>query len=138
VLPLYEQWRRSGDRFTAAERAARGIGGPQADPDADGRPNLLEYALGTAPRQSDTSPGTPALTLVATTPGPTPALTFSRIADPLLVYRVESSPDLAAWTEVWTSTGAQNLSGPVSVPAAAPLSTANPRRFFRLGLGHIE
>lgn len=138
VLPLYEQWRRSGDRFTAAERATRGIGGPQADPDADGRPNLLEYALGTAPRASDTSGTAPALTLAATTPGPTPALTFHRLADPLLVYWVESSPDLAAWTEVWTSTGTQNLAGPVTVPADDPLSTANPRRFFRLGLSHVE
>ena len=134
ALPLYEQWRRVGDRFTEAERADRAVGGPLADPDGDGRPNLLEYAFGAEPRLADAAPGAPVIALNDATPG----LAFTRLADPLLVYRVESSADLASWSEIWTSTGAANLAGPVSVPAPAPLSPAEPRRFLRLRVGLAE
>lgn len=137
-LPLYEQWRRAETRFAPAERANRAIGGPLADPDEDGRPNLLEYTLGTEPRLTDSTLGQPTTSLVTVGDGEAPALAFNRLADPLLVYRVESSVNLAAWTELWTSTRAQNLVGPVSVPAPAPLSAAAPRRFLRLRVSHIE
>lgn len=137
-LPLYEQWRRSGSRFTEAERADRAVGGPLADPDADGRPNLLEYTLGAEPRVADAAPSQPSATLVALDDGVAPALEFPRLADPLLVYRVDSSADLAAWAEIWSSTRAQNLAGPVSVPASAPVSPAEPRRFLRLRVSHVE
>jgi surface-anchored protein len=134
VLPLYEQWRRAGDRFTAAERANRGIGGPLADPDGDGRANLLEYAFSTEPRLADSAAGAPLLTLS----GATPTLNFSRLADPLLAYRVESSANLSEWSAFWSSTSGQNLVGPVSVPAITPLSPASPRAFLRLRVNHIE
>lgn len=137
-LPLYEQWRRAGSRFNAAERAERAIGGPLADPDGDGRPNLLEYAFGAEPRLADTAPGAPALSLATDSGHTMPTLTFDRIADPLLVYRVEASADLADWPVVWSSTGADNTAGPVAVPAPAPLSTAEPRRFLRLRVGLVE
>lgn len=137
-LPLYEQWRRAGSRFTEAERADRAVGGPLADPDSDGRPNLLEYTLGAEPRLADAALGQPAAALVALGDGVAPALEFPRLADPLLVYRVDASADLAAWSEIWTSTRAQNLAGPVSVPALAPVSPAEPRRFLRLRVSHVE
>ncbi len=136
-LPLYEQWRRNGERFTEAERADRDIGGPLADPDADGRPNLLEYAFATEPRVADSASGEPALSLAPASA--TPALTFQRLSDPLLVYRVESAADLSgSWAEIWTSTREENLAGPFTVPAPAPLSTAEPRRFLRLRVGLVE
>ena len=40
--------------FTAAERDDPAISGPEADPDRDGRPNWMEYALGRNPRVVDT------------------------------------------------------------------------------------
>ena len=40
----FEQWR--AQRFQLAEP---NVSGPDADPDQDGRSNLLEYALGTDP-----------------------------------------------------------------------------------------
>lgn len=134
TLPLYEQWRRAGGRFTELERVTRAIGGQQADPDADGRPNLLEYAFGAEPRLADTAPGAPRVALS----GATPALEFTRLADPLFVYRVESSTTLSSWTEIWSSTGPANVAGPVSVPAPAPLSPSAPRSFLRLRASLVE
>ncbi len=134
-LPLYEHWRRSADRFTEPERATRAVGGLLADPDGDGRPNLLEYILGAEPRTPDAPPSPPGLTLAE---GAIPALTFHRHADPLLVYRVESSTDLVSWQELWRSTRGQNLAGPVSVPAPGPLSPHQPRHFLRLRPSYIE
>lgn len=39
--------------FTSAERDDPAISGPEADPDQDGRPNWMEYALGRNPRVVD-------------------------------------------------------------------------------------
>jgi hypothetical protein len=113
--------------------AAYGLSGAttEADPDADHRPNLLEYALATDPLSPDAEP---ILRPSVTHSQPsTLQLTFERIADPNLTYIVESSADLLTWepTPVWTSTGAENLAGQVVVTDSAPLATT-PRRFLRL------
>jgi alpha-L-fucosidase len=101
-----------------------------ADPDHDGRSNLLEYAVGSDPNLPD-----PALAgaLGKTADGLRLTLTFDRIADPALTYIVEAadSPDQAVWTAIWTSTGASNTAGSVTVPDTE-LITAHPRRFLRL------
>ncbi len=105
-----------------------------ADPDGDGVPNFLEYALGGHPLQ----PGAgvlPSIQLPNTSPEPSVlSLTFARIADPALTYAVQATDDLSdasSWTDIWTSVGVENEAGPVSVsddtaPAGAP------RRFLRL------
>ncbi len=49
--PPFEQWR--AQHFTAEQLANLGVSGPNADPDQDGRSNLLEYALGTDPWVAD-------------------------------------------------------------------------------------
>jgi hypothetical protein len=46
-----DAWR--GEHFTLEERAAPLISGDAADPDVDGIPNDLEYALGLDPRTAD-------------------------------------------------------------------------------------
>ncbi len=116
------------DRFGANAGNAL-LSGNAADPDADGRSNLLEYALGTDPGASDPGP------VLSTTSGSPENLqiSFKRIAAPALTYSVESSTDLITWdpTPVWTSTGAQNTLGPVTVTDTANLSLT-PRRFLRL------
>jgi alpha-L-fucosidase len=101
-----------------------------ADPDHDGRDNLLEYAVGSDPKQPDGA--------LAGAPGRTAdglrlTLTFDRIADPALTYTVEAadSPDQAVWTAIWTSTGASNTAGSVTIPDTELIS-AHPRRFLRL------
>jgi hypothetical protein len=101
-----------------------------ADPDHDGRDNLLEYAVGSDPKQPD---GALAGALGKTADGLRLTLTFDRIADPALTYTVEAadSPDQAVWTAIWTSTGASNTAGSVTIPDTELIS-AHPRRFLRL------
>ena len=50
-------WLRAN--FTSAELADPGISGDASDPDHDGLPNLMEYALGLSPRTANASPFTP-------------------------------------------------------------------------------
>jgi hypothetical protein len=59
-------------------------------------------------------------------------MTFSRTNDPLLIYSVEGTADFTVWTNIWSSTGASNVPGPVTVrDSNAPVS-GTPRRFLRL------
>ena len=61
------------------------------------------------------------------------ALAFTRLADPSLVYSVQATDTLEnpdSWTEIWTSTGAENQAGPVVVPDEATLGDRS-RRFLR-------
>ena len=122
-----ELWRQT----TFGTLVATGSAADTADPDSDGLPNLLEYALGTVPT-SAASASRPVLATAASHL----TLTFNRIADPALIYQVETSPDLTpqSWTPIWQSTGAQNTAGPVTVTDSTyNINTSNPpRRFLRL------
>lgn len=98
-----------------------------ADPDGDGLPNLLEYALGLDDQVADSSP-------VIFARGETRlTLSFPRVADPSLTYTVEATSELTgSWNVIWTSTGMQNAAGPVTVADEVDLAPATPRRFLRL------
>jgi autotransporter-associated beta strand protein len=126
----FTTWRSS--KFASATNL--GDAADTADPDADGRPNLLEYALGTEPLASD--PGQP-IAIAADTAADRLTLTFSRIADPALTYAVRAADDPSGpWSgesaeTVFASTGADNLAGPVTAADSVPLSV-HPRRFLRL------
>ena len=79
--------------FTAAELADSATSGPLADPDQDGLPNLLEYALALDPKAPET-----AMTPVASLSEGRLTLTFIRrrdVAD--LAYAVQVSDDLQTW-----------------------------------------
>lgn len=79
------------------------ISGPNADPDGDGIPNLLEYAFGGNPSEGDQNIG-PASGLADTEGNSYLSITFVRLRDASdLVYSVEASPDLDSWTEIWNS-----------------------------------
>ena len=124
----YTAWRRSHFNSGAANTE---FAADAADPDGDGRPNLLEYALGSDPTTSDTS-SDPLLSLTPSFPHSL-QLTFRRIADPALTYtvRVAASPSGPWDGVVFTSTGTDNTDGPLTVQDTAPL-TSQATRFLRL------
>ncbi len=106
---------------------------PTADPDADGTPNLLEYALGGDPLSAGRAPVEAAVIEGRL------ALVFTRIADPGLVYTVETSDDLAQWSTLEVpgnpSTGEANIAGPACIVDTRELA-ASPRRFLRLRVSY--
>lgn len=121
----FQLWR--GARHGSAANSPAGQ--PSADPDGNGLANLLEYALGASP-----SPASSVSLPTATPVGAPPhlELSFNRIADPSLTYRVQAVSSLAStWTDIWTSSGSSNTSGLVTVPDPISL-TDEPRRFLRL------
>lgn len=124
VLTPLQSWRQT--HFSTTENADDAA--DSADPDHDGLSNLFEYAVGGSPLAADAS-------LAPRAAGAAGRLTlsFARIADPALTYRVQASDTLASgsWTEVWSSTGASNTAGPVTVEDTELLS-AHARRFLRL------
>ncbi len=123
-------WRQQHFGTTADAGAAAN----DADPDLDGRSNLLEYALGSLPNAAD--PSAPMVEGSAIDGAGTHAtLTFNRIADPALVYTVEASDDLITWAPIWTSTGAQNVAGSV-VATDSEVRENHERRFLRLRVSH--
>ncbi len=120
---LLEIWREAN--FGSA--ANSGDAADDADPDNDGRSNLLEYALGTDPNL----PGTGPLVELGESEGKV-TLTFDRIADPALFYEVHASGDLADWSElVFSSTGEANTAGAVLVIDTQAITAAT-QRFLRL------
>jgi hypothetical protein len=128
VFSPIEVWRLS--HFSQLENT--GPAANTADADADGRPNLLEYALGTNPTNAVSYAD-----LFVTVVRDRLVLTFDRIADASLVYTVEGADSLKppVWTAVWTSTGSDNTAGPVAVEDTVRIS-AQPTRFLRLAVSH--
>lgn len=119
----FETWREF--HFGSADVTPLSAAG--ADPDGDGWSNLVEYALGLDPLEAD---GVAALTQGVEDGKLT--LTFDRRAEPELTYAVEAADALGStWSTIWTSSGAQNTAGPVTVVDTVPLSS-RPVRFLRL------
>lgn len=108
---------------------ASGPAADRADPDGDGLPNLLEYALGQPP----TLPVDPAFPPVAgERAGNRLRLRFQRLADPALRYAVEAFADLSTPQTIWFSEGTNNLAGPVTVEDTVDAGPLHPCRFLRL------
>jgi hypothetical protein len=102
---------------------------PTADPDADGLPNFLEYALNLDPLTPGTS-GLPVSAFSAQSSHLT--LTFQR-ARAELTYEVLASTTLApdSWTVIATNPGTVSLTESVTVEDTE-LVSENPKRFLRL------
>lgn len=107
VVPAIDAWRQT--HFGTA--ANEGDAADDADPDGDGLPNLLEYALRRDPLAPDSAG---AVTLGQSSSATKRlALTFARRADAGLVYTVEATDDLAGgvWERVFFSTGIADSTG---------------------------
>ena len=107
---------------------------PLADPDGDGVPNLLAYALGFDPFSPDSNV-LPSADIV----DGRLAFTFNRVADPGLIYTVEVSTDLINWSMLDVlgnpSTSEDNIAGPVTVKDTTETSSTS-RRFLRLRVSY--
>lgn len=131
-LPLtpLENWRVA---YFGSEQNV-GNGADAFDLDQDGRSNLIEYAVGSDPTVRDFD----SVTLIGPSmDGPRLEISFNRIADPDLTYFVIGSTDLTleSWSMIWSSTGASNMVGGVTVPDTV-LIADDQRRFLRLGVSY--
>ncbi|HEX2749637.1 MAG TPA: metallophosphoesterase, partial [Verrucomicrobiales bacterium] len=123
-ISLIEQWRFLHWGATNSE----GERGDTVDADLDGNANLIEFALGSSPLDGHS---VPAISVMRTEEGRL-AFSFPRLAAPELTYTVEFSSSLTsgAWTPAFSSSGAANIAGTVTVVDPAP--TPGARRFARL------
>jgi hypothetical protein len=124
-LSAFQSWRLAHfGTFASSGNAA-----DTADPEGDGRSNLLEYATGSDPNGADAGS---AVVLGESEDGTRLTLTFTRIADASLTYTVQATNGLtSAWTDIWSSSGAANTAGSITV-ADTEATSANPKRFLRL------
>jgi hypothetical protein len=122
---VFQSW--LSDYFNESELLDANLSGPTADPDGDGLPNLIEYALGLDPKSTDTA-GLPEVTTTATDW----VYTYTRPIDRAdITYAVEMSTDLFSWTITLTPTFV-SASGDVETwQATYPLSSAA-NAFFRV------
>lgn len=129
----YAAWK--AERFTAEELANPDVSGAAADPDGDGRVNLLEYAAGSDPRSADSSPLVNVFS-VQTEAGVRPAFDFERSKSAAVLLTPQVSTDLDEWHEgpehiVLVSTEDLGATERLTWHAISPLAS-QPRLFVRL------
>jgi len=135
----YDAWRAR--RFTSAELNDPAISGDSADPDGDGLPNLVEYALGLAPKSPDAGHGfSSSVQLVNGQPYLT--LTFQRLLlAHEVAYSVEVTDDLVHWRQTAQPVGNPSLTPEGYLRATfrdeAALGTATGSHFLRLRISRL-
>lgn len=93
----FDAWRF---QHFSPEELAFNMGLEETDPDADGKPNLLEYALNLDPQKAESDTGF-AAAIEPVPPDQAPALviTFQRRRPPTdVTYEILLSPDLRTWS----------------------------------------
>jgi hypothetical protein len=125
-------WQRI--HFTTEDPA---ITGPQADPDADGLPNLVEFSMKLDPTVSDRHRGLCVYQEVVKDGVRYPAMTIRRmIGQSATVSIVEASSDLADWSRLATvqeGPAIDNGDGTETVTYRSPLPvTSSSRQWLRL------
>ena len=116
-IGAYENAATSAGLDYATYATQQTIGSPTEDEDRDGASNLLEFALGTLPRNPSSFPSLP-----LPTPG-TPS-TFTLAKPPGLTgvtYQIESSSDLELWsTDAITITSETSTALSITITAQSP------------------
>lgn len=143
-LTTFAAWQHR--HFGAAELADPALEplrwGAEADPDADGRPNLLEYALASSPLAAD-SPALAPLTLVLDESGRLVAryrLAKDLATDPTVAVVIESTTDLASpgsWVPLDVPETLHADLGDAELRDALLPADAAPRRFVRLTVARL-
>jgi PKD repeat protein len=123
VNSTFDSWRAGN--FTAAELANTNVSGPAANPDGDGFPNLLEYAMGLEPKTANSSG-----TVSSTVSNGVFRLSFPHYKPATdAPITVEVSPDLTTWNTV---TATQSLDLGLIETLTYQETAAPVARFFRL------
>lgn len=116
------------------------ISGYLADPEADGIPNLLEYALNSDPK---TSTGSQGHGIFISSQGDEQHLCYHfrrRIGDPSLLYQIAVTDDMLSWDRTGMQLeqlgdpvpNADGMTETVTVQLRTPLGIQLPKKFLRL------
>jgi hypothetical protein len=136
ITPL-DGWKLA--KFSQSDLSDPAISGNDADPENDGFTNLMEYALGTEPKQHANPAELPGVIMESVNGATHLALRYRRPLNgrPGLTYNVQVSGDLSNWTSGPTATTTvsttPNGDGTVTVVVRdnLPVSSEN-QRFIRL------
>ncbi len=134
IFTAFGAWQAAN--FTTVELTDTNISGDHADPDGDGRNNLMEFALGLAPKTPDAS-GSPTAGVVNISGSNYLTLTFRRRTPSLdLSYAPKSTIALpGTWTADTVPVGspAANGDGTETVTVRSPAAiTPGSKRFMRI------
>ncbi len=125
-LTALQTWRQAN----LGDLANTGDAADTADPDRDGVPNLVEYALGSLPG-SAADAAAPLQSTAQVSGHDRLTLSFTPENTAGLRFIIESSPDLSAWTAQADVTAALTEGLPFTHTDSADMDST-PRRFLRL------
>jgi hypothetical protein len=132
VQPALNDWRHA----YFGTYANSGSAADTANPTGDGIVNLMKYATGVSPMVHNSNPPAAMGQMTLSGSGYL-TLSFNMIADPDLLYTVEAADDLTSgiWSVIWSSTGASNVAGNVSVVDLTSMDQQT-KRFLRLKVSY--
>lgn len=139
MAQAYNGW--DNFHFTSEQRDDSSVSGPLADPDGDGRPNWLEYAMGSDPWISDTN--NLGFGLVTISGKKYATVSYVRPANALdVTYALQVRTNLV--NGVWSSIGSTVTtttslsSNRESISVRESKVATDPSRFYRLFLTFEE